>query len=114
VSRESRVVMRHVGMLMAATTEAETRHLAGLPVNASIEEIEKDKPAKLANALQVTSIPGIDLSKLTKEQRIAAIEKLNDEPCTCGCNQTVARCRVDDPTCPVSLPRAKELIAAIK
>jgi thiol-disulfide isomerase/thioredoxin len=114
VSRESRVVMRHVGMLTAATTEAETRHLAGLPVNASIEEIEKDKPTKLANALQVTSIPGIDLSKLTKEQRVAAIEKLNDEPCTCGCNQTVARCRVDDPTCPVSLPRAKELIAAIK
>jgi thiol-disulfide isomerase/thioredoxin len=114
VSRESRVVMRHVGMLQAATTEAETRHLAGLPVNASIEEIEKDKPAKLADALQVTSIPGIDLSKLTKEQRVRAITKLNDEPCTCGCNQTVARCRVDDPSCPVSLPRAKELLAAIK
>jgi hypothetical protein len=99
-------------MLTAARTEAETRHLAGLPVNASIEEVEKDKPAKLADALQVTSIPGIDLSKLTKEQRIAAITKLNDEPCTCGCNQTLARCRVDDPTCPVSLPRAKELITA--
>jgi len=114
MSRESRVVMRHVGMLMAATTEAETRHLAGLPVNASIEEIEKDKPAKLADALQVTSIPGIDLSKLTKEQRVAAITKLNDEPCTCGCNQTLARCRVDDPTCPVSLPKAKELVASIR
>jgi thiol-disulfide isomerase/thioredoxin len=114
VSRESRMVMRHVGMLTAARTEAETRHLAGLPVNASIEEVEKDKPAKLADALQVTSIPGIDLSKLTKEQRVAAITKLNDEPCTCGCNQTVARCRVDDPTCPVSLPRAKELVASIR
>src|SRR5262249_10983609 len=56
LDRNTRVVMRHVGMLPAATTEAETRHLAGLPVNASIEEIEKDKPAKLANALQVTSI----------------------------------------------------------
>jgi len=44
VSRESRVMMRHVGMLTAATTERETRHLAGLPVNASVEEIEKDKP----------------------------------------------------------------------
>jgi thiol-disulfide isomerase/thioredoxin len=114
VSRESRVMMRHVGMLTAATTEAETRHLAGLPVNASVEEIEKDKPTKLANAASVTSIPGIDLSKMTKERRLAAIEKLNDEPCTCGCNQTVARCRVDDPTCPVSLPRAKELVAAIR
>src|SRR5215471_12826665 len=60
INRESRIVMRHVGMLMAATTEAETRQLAGLPVDATVEEIDKDdKPAKLANALQVTSIPGI-------------------------------------------------------
>ena len=42
-----------------------------------------------------------------------AIQKLNDEGCTCGCNLTVARCRVDDPSCPISLPRAKEIVAAI-
>jgi thiol-disulfide isomerase/thioredoxin len=114
IDRDSRLVMRHVGMLMSATTEAETRHLAGLPVNASIEEVDHDdKPAKLANALQVTEIPGLDLSKLTKEQRIAAITKLNEEPCTCGCNQTLARCRVDDPKCNISLPRAQEVVAAI-
>jgi len=118
LNRESKMVIRHVGMLQAATTEAETRHLAGLTpdgVEVTVEEIDKDdKPAKLANALQVTSIPGLDLSTLTKEQRITAITKLNEEPCTCGCNQTLARCRVDDPTCPVSLPKAKELVAAIK
>jgi thiol-disulfide isomerase/thioredoxin len=113
VNRGSQVVMRHVGMLEASTTEAETRHLAGLPVNVSIEEVEKDKPVKLANALQVTSIPGVDLSKLTNAQRVAAIEKLNDTPCTCGCNQTVARCRVDDPSCPVSLPLAKKIVAEV-
>jgi hypothetical protein len=114
IDRESRLMMRHVGMLQAPTTEAETRHLAGLPVNASVEEVDHDdKPAKLANALQVTSIPGVDLSKLTKEQRVAAITKLNEEPCTCGCNQTVARCRVDDPKCGTSLPIAKEIVAAI-
>jgi thiol-disulfide isomerase/thioredoxin len=114
LNRESKMMIRHVGMLQAPVTEAETRHLAGMPVDVTVEEIDKDdKPAKLANALQVTEIPGIDLSKLTKEQRIAAITKLNDEPCTCGCNQTLARCRVDDPGCPVSLPRAKELLAGL-
>jgi thiol-disulfide isomerase/thioredoxin len=113
VDRESRIAMRHVGMLTAAVTEAETRHLAGLAVNATVEEIEKDKPTKLANAAQTTEIPGVDLKKLSKEQRIAAIQKLNDEGCTCGCNLTVARCRVDDPSCPVSLPRAKEIVASI-
>jgi thiol-disulfide isomerase/thioredoxin len=117
VNRESRLVMRHVGMLNAGTTEAETRHLAGLAVNASVEEIDKDKPvppSKLANAAQTTEIPGVDLKSMSKEKRIAAIQKLNDEGCTCGCNLTVARCRVDDPSCPVSLPRAKEIVAAIQ
>jgi thiol-disulfide isomerase/thioredoxin len=113
VDRQSRIAMRHVGMLTAAVTEAETRHLAGLPVNASVEEIEKDQPTKLANAAQTTEIPGVDLKALPKEKRIAAIQKLNDEGCTCGCNLTVARCRVDDPSCPVSLPRAKEIVAGI-
>jgi thiol-disulfide isomerase/thioredoxin len=113
VDRQSRIAMRHVGMLTAAITEAETRSLAGLPVDASIEKIEKDKPTKLANAAQTTEIPGIDLKKLSSANRVAAIQKLNDEGCTCGCNLTVARCRVDDPSCPVSLPRAKEIVAGI-
>lgn len=113
IDRQSRIAMRHVGMLQAAVTEAETRHLAGLPVDASVEEIEKDQPTKLANAAQTTEIPGVDLKSLAKDKRIAAIQKLNDEGCTCGCNLTVARCRVDDPSCPVSLPRAKEIVAAI-
>jgi thiol-disulfide isomerase/thioredoxin len=113
VDRDVRVVQRHIGMLVAETTEAETRSLAGLEVNASVEQIDKDRPTKLANAAQATKIPGIDLAALSKEKRIAAIQKLNDEGCTCGCNLTVARCRVDDPSCPVSLPRAKEIVAAI-
>jgi RNA recognition motif-containing protein len=49
----------------------------------------------------------------TDEAAQSAIQKLNDEGCTCGCNLTVARCRVDDPSCPVSLPRAKEIVAGI-
>jgi len=113
VDTEGRIMQRHVGMLNARITEAETRSLAGLPVNASIERVEKDRPTKLANAAQATDIPGVDLSKLSKTKRVEAIQKLNDEGCTCGCNLTVARCRVDDPKCPVSLPRAKEIVDAI-
>src|SRR5512140_2730147 len=37
LDREARVVQKHVGMLTARTTEFETRHLAGLPVDAAIE-----------------------------------------------------------------------------
>jgi hypothetical protein len=56
------------------------------------------------------TIPGIDLSKLPLERRTEALQKLNSQPCTCGCDLTVARCRVDDPQCSVSLPLARKIV----
>src|SRR4051812_34088007 len=41
LDRESRIVQKHVGMLNARTTESEARHLAGLPINASVEEFDQ-------------------------------------------------------------------------
>ena len=115
LDRESRVVQKHVGMLTARTTEYETRHLAGLPVNASIEEIDQAQGLKLnlENGAQATAIPGIDLASLSIAKRTEALQKLNSQPCTCGCDLTVARCRVDDPTCGVSLPLAREIVKHI-
>ena len=112
VDRESRIVQRHVGMLNAVLTENETRALAGLPVNATIEEVDRAQPAKLENA-QATQIPGIDLAKLSPEKRTEALQKLNTEPCTCGCENTVAKCRVDDPKCTTSLPLAQRIVQDI-
>ena len=54
LDREARVVQRHVGLLNPNLTELETRALAGLPVNASIEEVERGQPARLENAAQAT------------------------------------------------------------
>ncbi|MEP7307546.1 MAG: redoxin domain-containing protein [Acidobacteriota bacterium] len=112
LDREGRIVQRHVGMLNATLTEQETRALAGLPVNASIEEVDRAQPAKLENA-QVTQIPGVDLTKLSAERRTAALQKLNTDACTCGCENTVAKCRVDDPKCSTSLPLAQRIVAEI-
>jgi len=112
IDRESRIVQRHVGMLNAVLTENETRALAGLPVNATIEEVDRAQPAKLENA-QATQIPGIDLAKLSPEKRTEALQKLNSEPCTCGCENTVAKCRVDDPKCTTSLPLAQKIVQDI-
>jgi thiol-disulfide isomerase/thioredoxin len=113
VDRESRVVQKHVGMLTAALTETETRALAGLPVNASIEEVDQTQGLKLGSTAQAIDIPGIDLSKLDPATRTAALQKLNSQPCTCGCDLTVARCRVDDPSCGVSLPLAREIVKQV-
>jgi thiol-disulfide isomerase/thioredoxin len=113
LDRESRIVQRHVGMLNAIVTEQEMRALAGLPVSASIEEVERGQPARLENAAQATSIPGVDLAKLSPERRMQALQKLNSEPCTCGCDNTVAKCRIDDPKCATSLPLAQRIVQEI-
>jgi len=106
---EGKMVKRHVGMLHAEETEALTRALAGLSVNARVEYVEDPSKLSASSESQITDIPGIDMSAYTPEQRIALVQTLNSEPCTCGCGLTVAKCRVDDPACPVSLPLAQSI-----
>jgi len=106
-------VQKHVGMLTARTTESETRHLAGLPVNASIEQFDQTQGLQIVNGAQATTIPGLDLASLSVAKRTDALQKLNAQPCTCGCDLTLARCRVDDPSCSVSLPLAQQIVKQI-
>ena len=113
LDREGRLVQKHVGMLNAAMTELETRSLAGLPVNASVEQVDQSQGLSLANGAQALEIPGVELSKLSPAKRTEALQKLNAQGCTCGCDLTVARCRVDDPTCGVSLPLAKKIVESL-
>jgi thiol-disulfide isomerase/thioredoxin len=113
IDRNARIVQKHVGMLTARTTELETRSLAGLPVNATIEHVDQTQGLQLVNGAQATTIPGIDLVSLSPAKRTEALQKLNAQPCTCGCDLTVARCRVDDPTCGVSLPLAREIVKQV-
>ncbi|HYM22852.1 MAG TPA: hypothetical protein VEU08_06580, partial [Vicinamibacterales bacterium] len=113
VDRDGRVVQKHVGMLRANLTELELRALAGLPVDAKIEQVDQTQKLELGANAQALTIPGIDLAKLTPAQRTAALSKLNTDACTCGCDLTLARCRVDDPTCGVSLPLARKIVDQI-
>ena len=113
VDPQGRMVQKHVGLLNAALTELETRALAGLTMNAKLEYVDADKPVGLENAAQAKEIPGVELATLSVEKRVEALQKLNADPCTCGCGLTVARCRVDDPHCNVSLPAAQKIVAGI-
>jgi thiol-disulfide isomerase/thioredoxin len=113
LDHQSRVVQKHVGMLTAEMTELETRALAGLPVNASIERVDHMQGLKLDSTAQLMEIPGVDLASLPAPKRTEALQKLNAQSCTCGCDLTVAKCRVDDPTCGVSLPLAREIVQQV-
>jgi thiol-disulfide isomerase/thioredoxin len=113
LDRDGRVVVKHVGLLNPAVTEQETRALAGLTVNASIERVEPDKAIGLTSTAHVKEIPGIDLKRLSSDQRATALQRLNAEACTCGCELTVAKCRIDDPSCSISLPLARQIVENI-
>jgi thiol-disulfide isomerase/thioredoxin len=108
-----RMVQKHVGMLNKEATEAATRVLAGMPVNARVERVEDPSKLDLSDMAQITAIPGVELAHMSGAQKVKALQALNGENCTCGCGLTVAKCRVDDPQCPVSLPLAQEIVKKI-
>jgi len=58
---------------------------------------------------EIKSVPGVNLEKVSSERRPDVLRALNKESCTCGCGLTIAKCRVDDPSCPVSLPLAQAM-----
>ena len=113
IDRDGKLAQRHVGLLNPEQTELEAQVLAGLNTNAKIERVDDPAHAMLVNAAQATSVPGVDLSKMSAAQRTAAIKALNAEDCTCGCGLTLAACRINDPDCVVSLPIAQKVAEKI-
>jgi thiol-disulfide isomerase/thioredoxin len=114
VDPQGEIVQRHVGMLDPRMTEHEVRALAGLPTDAHVERVKDTGQVLLANAAYATSIPGVDFAGMTADQKQTALERLNTEHCTCGCNLTLAQCRINDPTCDVSLPLAQKIAADVR
>ena len=114
LNTEGKIVQRHLGTLRADVTEQEVRALAKLPTAAEVTVVEDQGQVLKANAAYATKIPGIDLASLTAPQKTAALKRMNEELCTCGCKSTVAGCRIDDPTCETSLPLAKKIVEDVK
>ena len=113
LDRQARTVQKHVGLINTVTYEHETRALAGLPINAAIETVEDTGQVLLANAAQATEIPGVDLSKLSPAQKTMALKRLNSEGCSCGCQLTVAQCRVNDASCGISPALAQKIVEEV-
>lgn len=109
IDREGQIVARHVGQLNPVTTELETQFLAGLSRDITVERVDDPAKLRLENAAQAKEIPGVDLTKMSPAKRTEAIKAMNAEHCTCGCDLTIAECRINDPSCGISLPLAQAL-----
>ena len=110
INQDSKVVQKHVGMFNPALYEIEARALLDMPVPARVETFEDTGEVFLKHADRATTLPGVDTSKLTPEQRMAALHKLNAESCDCGCKYTLAQCRIYDPACNKSKERAAAIV----
>jgi thiol-disulfide isomerase/thioredoxin len=110
---QGRVVQKHEGLRDPALYEAEIRALLGLPIDARVETFEDTGQIFLAHADRASELPGVDLSRLTPQQRQVALHKFNAEGCTCGCNFTLAQCRIYDRNCPISKSRTEKIVAEV-
>jgi thiol-disulfide isomerase/thioredoxin len=110
---EGRVVQKHEGLRDPLLYELEIRALLGLPINARVETFEDTGEVFLAHADRASELPGVDLSRLTLEQKQAALHRFNAETCTCGCKFTLAQCRIWDRDCAVSKSKTQKIVAAV-
>ena len=113
VGPDLKVMSKHVGQIRPAQIELETRVLSKLPTDATVEYAEAG-PATLAEKSNATEVPGLDLASLTPAQRTAALKRLNEEPCACGCAMSIAACRINDSTCAISPPLAQKIVDEVK
>ena len=113
INPDGRVVQKHVGLFNPALYETEVRALLEMPIAARVETFEDTGEIFLKHADRASSLPGVDLTKLTPEQRTVALHRFNAEGCTCGCQFTLAQCRIYDRGCSVSKARTTKIIAEV-
>jgi len=113
VNPDGNVVQKHEGLFSNALYEAEVRLLLGLPVDATIETFEDTGQIFLKNAVLATELPNVDLTGLNPEQKKAALKRMNSETCDCGCTLTLAQCRINDTSCPVSKKLCAQVVKEV-
>jgi thiol-disulfide isomerase/thioredoxin len=113
INQDGKVVQKHIGLYRSAVYEGEIRALLGLPVDATIETFEDTGQIFLKNANRATELPDVDFTGLTVEQKTVALKRLNSETCNCGCTLTLAQCRINDTSCPISKGLAAKVVAQV-
>lgn len=113
IDAQGRVVQKHIGLNDPSLYERELKAMLGMAVNAKVEYFEDNGQVFLKNAERATELPGVDFSKLTAEQKSAALRQMNAKSCDCGCGLTLAQCRINDSACRVSLALAGQVVDQI-
>jgi thiol-disulfide isomerase/thioredoxin len=113
INSDGAIVQKHVGLFNPRLYETEVRALLDLPVAAKIETFADNGEIFLQHANRATTLPGVELSTLSPEQKAVALHKFNAESCDCGCKFTLAQCRIYDPACQISQQRTAAIVKEV-
>jgi thiol-disulfide isomerase/thioredoxin len=120
IGRDGRIYAKHVGAIDPAVFETEIKELLPVGPEAEVKSFRQagqifaeDKIQLGDPALVDSEVPGVDLTKLTADQKSAFKKKLDGQQCSCGCKRTLLNCRQEDRSCSVSLKLAKDELAAM-
>ncbi len=114
INPEGKVVQKHVGLYPLSLYDTEVRALLGMHVDAKVETFKDEGQIFLKNASLATELPGVDFKGLTEAQKKEALKRMNVEGCTCGCQMTIAQCRLLDSSCPISKAMAEKIVQEVR
>jgi thiol-disulfide isomerase/thioredoxin len=119
IGRDGRIYAKHVGATDPNVFESEIKELLAAGPDAEVKTFhqagqifEEDKLELGDPAVIDSEVPGIDLTKLTADQKEAFKKKLENQICTCGCKRNLLNCRLMDRSCSVSKKMAKDQLEA--
>lgn len=119
IGRDGRIYAKHVGAYDLSVFEAEIKVLLAASPADEVKDFHQagqvftDDKVELGNPAAIDSeVPGVDLTKLTADQKDAFKKKLESQQCNCGCKFTLLKCRQVDRQCSVSRKLAQEQLDA--
>jgi cytochrome c-type biogenesis protein CcmH/NrfF len=79
----------------------------GAPSSSDVGKTTADLPATY---IKESDLPAGSFAGLTEQQKYSALKAANEANCDCGCqNDSIAKCRKNDPNC----PRAPQMLATV-
>ena len=119
IGRDGRIYAKHVGATDPSVFETEIKELlAASPADEAKDfhqagQVFDEDKVELGNPAAIDSeVPGIDLTKLTADQKEAYKKILESQQCTCGCKLTLLKCRQVDRRCSISRKLAQDQLDA--
>ena len=119
IGRDGRIYAKHVGAYDLSVFEAEIKTLlAASPADEvkdfrQVGQVFSDDKVELGNPAAIDSeVPGIDLAKLSADQKEAFKKTLEGQECNCGCKFTLLKCRQVDRKCSISRKLAQDQLQA--